>query len=322
LRFIFQRLIGYAVLFFVVINLDFILPRLAPGNPAEILASNGLFPNIKIQEAMVRFGLNQPLWVQYTDFLKGIFTQWPPYFGVSFEYYPQPASSIFIQRLPWSLILILSSIILGFFLSYLTVGLTSGKRGSKQESATVVSLISLHSIPVYFLGIVIVWVFAVYLRVFPLNGNVGLGAGSGLSYIQSVIWHAVLPVITLSLSVFGEFYFLLRGSVQEVLKSDFVVLAKSRGLSSRLVMFRYVLRNSLIPMVAFMSFSVASLISRDVLVESVFNYPGLGDLIVDGILNKDYPVLQAGLTYTVLMVIVGGLIGDLLLLRLDPRLRR
>ena len=320
MRFIFRRLLTYIVLFVVVINLDFLLPSLAPGNAADILASNPVFPQIRIQEAIVRYGLDKPMYLQYFDFLRGLFS-WPPYFGQSFEFYPVPASTVFFQRLPWSMILILTSIVIGFLAAYALVGFNSLHRGSKREMGTVIGSIAIHSTPVFWVGIILLWEFAVYLHLFPIYGTVGSNL-SGWAFFESVVWHAVLPVATLSASIFGEFYFLLRGSVQQALKDDYVVLAKSRGVSSRTIMFRYVLRNSLLPIVALLSFSVASLISRDALVEAVFGYPGLGDLMVDGIISRDYPVLQAALTYSTLIVILGGLIGDFILMRLDPRLRR
>jgi peptide/nickel transport system permease protein len=320
MRYMFRRILTYVVLFVVVLNLDFILPRLAPGNAAEVLASNPVFPQIRIQEAIVRYGLDKPLWVQYVDFIKGLFS-WPPYFGQSFQFYPVDASSIFFQRLPGSMSLILSSIIIGFLAAYILVGFNSLHRGSKREMGTVISSIAVHSTPVFWVGIILLWVFAVYLHWFPIYGTVGNNL-SGWTFFVSVIWHAVLPTATLSISIFGEFYFLLRGSVQQALKDEYVVLAKSRGISGRAIMFRYVLRNSLLPIVALLSFSIASLISRDALVEAVFGYPGLGDLMVDGIISRDYPVLQAALTYSTLIVIAGGLVGDFILLRLDPRLRR
>jgi peptide/nickel transport system permease protein len=321
MRYMFRRLLTYIVLFAVVLNLDFLLPRLAPGSAADFLCTNSVFPQIRIQDCIKRFGLNQPLYLQYVHFLQGVFTRWPPYFGQSFQFYPADASTIFFQRLPWSMILILSSIFLGFFAAYFLVGYNSLHRGSKREMSTVISSIAIHSTPVFWVGIILLWVFAVTLHWFPLYGTVGNNL-SGWAFVKSVIWHAVLPIVTLSASIFGEFYFLLRGSVQQALKDDFVVLARSRGIPDRTIMFRYVLRNSLLPIIALLSFSIASLISRDALVEAVFGYPGLGDLMVDGIISRDYPVLQAALTYSTLIVIAGGLLGDFILLRLDPRLRR
>ena len=168
---------------------------------------------------------------------------------------------------------------------------------------------------------VLLWVFAVSLGWFPQFGSVDIKLNFGLDYLGSVLSHAILPIIALSLSIFGESYLLLRGSSQEVLRSDYVLAAKSRGLGDRMLASVYILRNSLLPLVSIITFSLASLISRVVLVEAIFSYPGIGDLIVDAVRLHDYPVIEGSLFYLTVMVIIGGLVGDFLLLRLDPRLR-
>ena len=144
---------------------------------------------------------------------------------------------------------------------------------------------------------------------------------SGVGYVESVAVHALLPAITLGLSIFGESYLLLRGSTLESLKSDYVFAAKSRGLYTRLISTKYVLKNSMLPLISVMSFSLASLVSRLVLVEAVFGYPGIGDLIIDAVRLHDYPVIEGSLFYLTVFVIIGGLIGDFVLVRLDPRLK-
>jgi peptide/nickel transport system permease protein len=130
-----------------------------------------------------------------------------------------------------------------------------------------------------------------------------------------------MPIVALALAIFGEQYLILRGSVQEVLKSEYVLAAKTRGLRDRVVAMGYIIRNSLLPLVAVLSFSIAQLISMSVLVEAVFGFNGMGDLLVDSVIRRDYPVLQGGLFIVTLIIVAGGLVGDLVLVRLDPRLR-
>jgi peptide/nickel transport system permease protein len=169
---------------------------------------------------------------------------------------------------------------------------------------------------------ILIWVFAVTARWLPVFGNIDFNPGTGLDYARSVITHAILPIITLTAVIFGQNYFVLRGAAQEALKSDYVLAAKSRGLKDRTIAFGYVLRNSLLPVVSLLGYSLASLMSAVVLVEVVFGYTGVGDLIVDAIINRDYPVLEGAFFYMTLIVIIGGLIGDFIMLKLDPRLRR
>ncbi len=316
-----RRIIITLLAFFAAVNLDFILPRLVPGSAAEVFASRSILPAHEVQLISARLGLNQPLLVQYELYLKGLFTGWPPYFGVSYQYYPVPASSIIVERIPWTMMLILVSLVLSIAISFILVGFTSMRRGGRGELASMFSSILFWSIPAFWVGMVLVWVFAVSLGWFPLFGNVDFKAGSGLNYAYSVLIHAVLPVATLTAAIFGQNYILLRSATQEVLKSDYVLAAKCRGLKSKAIAFGYILRNSLLPIVSLLGYSLAGLISTVIVVEAVFGYQGVGDLFLDGLYNRDYPVLEGSFFFITLLVLIGGLIGDYLLTRLDPRVR-
>ena len=317
--FIKRRILTSIVVFFAAINLDFFLPRLAPGNAAEILAAGSKVPKEAIILLEQRFGLLKPLYVQYELYLKGIFS-WPPDFGVSYGYYPDTVTHLFEVRIGWSMLLLLASLALGIALAYAIAAAVALKRGGKLEATALNLSVLINSTPIFWSAMGLLWIFAVWLHRFPLYGNVDLGL-TGFAYYQSVIVHAVLPTIALGLSIFGESFLLLRGSTLDSLKSDYVFAAKSRGLYNRLISTRYILKNSMLPLISVMSFSLASLVSRLVLVEAVFGYPGIGDLIIDAVRLHDYPVIEGSLFYLTVFVIVGGLIGDVILIRLDPRLR-
>lgn len=322
LKLIRRRIIITIVAFFVAVNLDFILPRLVPGSAAEIFASRTTLPQKEIELISARLGLNHSIYVQYIDYLKGVFGSWPPYFGVSYQYYPQPVSSIIIERIPWTMMLIASSLVLSIALSFILAGITSMRRGSKTELATMFSSILFWAIPAFWVGMVLLWVFAVSLGWFPLFGNVSFNSGGGwATYGYSVLLHGILPIVTLTLAVFGQNYVILRSATQEILKSDYVLAAKCRGLKQRTVAFAYILRNSLLPIVSLLGYSISGLISTVIVVEAVFGYPGVGDLFLDGLYNRDYPVLEGSFFFMAVLVLVGGLIADYLLTRLDPRVR-
>lgn len=307
--------------FVVTVNLVFILPRLVPGSAAEIFASGSHVPAEAVLLITKRLGLDQPVWVQYGLYLKGLFATWPPYFGVSYEFYPEPVTDLILTRLPWTLLLLASSLILALFLSYSLALVSAMRRGSKFEFGSLYASIFFWSIPGFWIAMILIWVFSVSLHWFPVFGNVGFNAGSGVSYIYSVLIHAVMPVVTLTLVIFGQNYMLLRGAAQEVLNADYVIAAKSRGLTDRTVASSYVMRNSLLPVTSLLGYSIASIISAEILIEAVYSYGGLGDLIVDGIINRDYPVLEGSFFFVTLLVIALFLVGDFILLRLDPRLR-
>jgi peptide/nickel transport system permease protein len=321
MNFLLKRVLTYLVVLFVVINITFFLPRFAPGNAAQIIAGGSRLPNVAVQLLTQRFGLDQPLYVQYVDYLKDVFLTWPPYFGVSYNYFPAQVTSIFADRVGWSLLLLLTSLAVGELVTYLMGVYSALRRGGKFEMGSLYGSIAVNSLPLFWVAMIVLYVFSILLGWFPISGATGFHSGGGLAYVGDVIWHAVLPVATLSLSLIAESYLILRGSIQETLQSDYVLAAKARGLTSWMLSSRYVLRNSLLPLVAVISFSIASLISREVLIEVIYGYPGIGDLIVDAILGRDYPVLQGALFYTTIFVIIGGLIGDIVLTRLDPRLR-
>jgi peptide/nickel transport system permease protein len=319
--FVKRRILISIIVFFVALNLDFFLPRLVPGNAAEIFSGGTKLPTADVKLLEQRFGLNQPLYVQYYLFFRGVFS-WPPYFGVSFTYYPISVTQLIAERIPWTLLLVVTSFFLSFTISYFLAGMSAMHRGSRVEFASLYSSILFWSTPAFWIGMILIWVFAVTLGWFPVFGNISFNAGGGLNYVGSVLLHAILPILTLTIVVFGQSYFVLRGAAQEEIKSDYVLAAKSRGLKTRTIAFDYVLRNSLLPVISLLGYSLASLISAVILVESVFGYPGVGDLIVDSIINRDYPVLEGAFFYTTLIVIMGGLLGDFLLLKLDPRLRK
>ncbi|HXQ92803.1 MAG TPA: ABC transporter permease [Nitrososphaerales archaeon] len=319
MNFLQRRIVNSVIVFLVVLNLDFFLPRLAPGNAAEILAAGSKVPQQAIILLEQRFGLLKPLYIQYELYLKGIFS-WPPDFGISYGYYPDTVTHLFEVRIGWSMILLLSSLAFGIVLAYAVAAASALKRGGRLEAAALNISVLINSTPIFWSAMGLLWIFSIWLGIFPLYGNVDFGV-SGAGYVESVAEHALLPVIALGLSIFGESYLLLRGSTLESLKSDYVFAAKSRGLYARLISTKYVLKNSMLPLISVMSFSLASLVSRLVLVEAVFGYPGIGDLIIDAVRLHDFPVIEGSLFYLTVFVIIGGLIGDFILVRLDPRLK-
>jgi peptide/nickel transport system permease protein len=320
MNFIRKRILIYCLVLFFVLNLEFILPRLAQGSAAAILAGgNRMAPDAQ-QLIIARFGLDKPLYVQYFLFLKGVFS-WPPDFGQSYAFYPQSVTTLFLQRLPWTLLLIISSLTLSILISTSLITYLALRRGGKFELGFLYSTVSLQGIPVYWVSMVLVWVFGSKLGWFPSFGSVAFNPGTGLSYIGSVLQHAALPIIAMTGVLVAYQNLVLRGAMQEVLKSDYVLASKTRGLKNRTISRTYILRNSLLPYVSQLSFFWAQAIGVVILIEAVFGYNGVGDLIVDGIFNRDFPVVNGSLFFVSILAIAGGLVGDLILLRLDPRLK-
>jgi peptide/nickel transport system permease protein len=320
LRYIAKRIITYIIVVVVALNLAFILPRLAPGNAAAVaVAAGNNAPAITVTYYENLWGLNKPLFDQYLIYFKNIFS-WPPNLGYSFEFFPATVWSLLVGRIGWTILLVLGGLALALVMSFIAAGVASLRRGGKFDMSALYCAVTIHATPVYWIAMILLFGFGFTLNWFPSHGQVGVLA-HGLNYYTSVADHSILPVVAMALSVFGEVYLLLRGTIQQVLSSDYVVLAKTRGLRDRVLSFSYILRNSMLPLVSLMSFSFAGLISRAVFVEAVFGYTGVGDLVVDAAINRDFPVLQGTLLFLTLIVVASGIIGDILLTRLDPRLR-
>ncbi len=320
MRYMFRRIIVYIVVLIVVLQLDFFLPRLTPGNAARLLAGNSKFAPQAAAVMAQRFGLDKPLIVQYELFMKGVFS-WPPNFGVSFVYYPDSVTSLFFSRVGFTLLLIALSFILAAVISYLMSAVAGLRRAGKFDIGSIYTSVALNAIPIFWVGMVLLWVFGVVLGWLPLFGNKPFQTLTGLAYVAGILRYAALPVIALTLSQLGSNFLLLRGASQEVLKSDYVAAGRVRGLKNRVIEFSYIMRNSLLPFISVSSFSFASLISRIILIEVVFGYAGVGDLMVDAALSDDFPVLAGSLFFITIMVIIGGIIGDYILVRMDPRIK-
>lgn len=316
-----RRVLTSVFVFAIAVNLDFILPRLVPGNAAVVFSGGHLLPQQTIKLIEARFGLDQPEYVQYYLYLKNIFTNWPPFFGFSFLYYPVSVSDLIASRAPWTILLVGASYFASLGLSYTLAGLSSVRRGGKLELSSLYSAIIFWSIPAFWFGMVAIWVFGVTLAILPISG-IGWSAGAGLAAIPSIVQHALLPIAVLTLVMFGWSYVILRGSAQEALESDYILAARARGVRERVIAFKYVMRNSILPVISLTGYAIAALVSAVIFVEYVFSYAGLGDLLVDGITTRDYPVVEGIFFYVTVIVVVLTLLGDYMLVRMDPRLRR
>ena len=322
MRFVVRQIVKSVIAFLVVLNLVFFLPRLVPGNAAYVLAAgySGV-PQAVVKSITERLGLGKPLYEQYALYLQGVFTNWPPYFGVSSTFYPYTATYLVWIRIPFTAALIAASFILSTIVSYVMAMFSAIKRGGKFEFGSMYTSIAFWALPPFWLGLLLVWIFGVILKWLPISGTAAYTSPSEAAYIYSVGVHLILPIVTLAAATFGFQYLILRGSYQDVLKSDFILAARARGLRERLVATKYVMRNSMLPLISLLGYTISFMVSTAVFVEFVFGYNGVGDLLVDGIIQRDYAILEAGFFYIAILVIIFSVIGDILLVKLDPRLR-
>jgi peptide/nickel transport system permease protein len=317
-RYLAVRIGDLIVVFLAILLINFLLPRLMPGNFAVIFAHqlvqtrHGLNYQVVLQTIEKQFNLGAPVYSQFVSYLQQILSL-APNFGSSFEYYPTPAWTVVLNALKWTLLLLgLSQVIawtIGLFLGvYLAL-----KKNSWIDRFFQPFLFFIDSIPGFWIGMMFIFVFAIKLRWFPASQAYGVDATP-----LSILIHLVLPIVVIIIYTFPPHVLVTRATAIEILGSDFVQLTKAQGLSHRRLLIR-ILRNCMLPSVTRIFLTVGTLIGGIITIEFTFSYPGMGTVIGDAVLNEDYPVLQAALYLASLVVLLANLAADLIYPFLDPR---
>lgn len=289
------------------------------GNPVYVLIDPRSSQEA-IDLAIKSLGLDRPAWEQYLTFLWRVFHG---DFGVSYVY-SQPALHLIAERLPATLELVFTAFVLGIVIG-LPLGLIAGKsnNGMLSKSISAASIMGF-SLPTFWVGIMLVLVFSVHFHVLPPSGRGEIGTILGIPTSLATwngIQHLMLPALNLSLYPAALMIRLVRSGVQENLRSEFVLFARSKGLAPGRVLVTYVLRNALIPVVTVMGIVAGTLIAFAVVTETVFAWPGTGKLIIDSIRMLDRPVVIAYVLFTVVLFTMINLATDLVCALIDPRLR-
>jgi len=322
-----NRLLTLFLTIFIAATLIWIIPRLSPVDPAEIAlgrmaAGAGSVANSEEILANIRaqIGLDQPLVVQYLKYIWGV-VQFD--FGVSTATFPTRVSSLIAQALPWTLGLMILSLIITFIIGNLLGALMVWDRSPKLVRVAIPAAMVFTSIPPILSGLLLMWIFAAKLRWFPLTGAYGLTVEPGWTwdFTVSVLHHGFLPALSIVIVTFGFWALGMRGLMITVQGEDYVTLAKAKGLRPRYILYRYMIRNAILPQITAFALKIGLLIAGQVLVERIFAYNGMGKLLYDAILDQDFPVIQ-GVSYVIiLMTALSVFIVDLVYPLIDPRIR-
>lgn len=311
----------YALTVFLLITLNFFLPRAMPGDPITTLMTSGTPSFVQSEELRAEleeyYGLDRPLWGQYLDYLAKL-AQGD--LGVSIRY-NVPVSELVAERLPWTLLLIGSAMALAVVVGWVS-GIHSGwRRGRPVDTGLLSVFLALRSFPVFFLGSIALYVLAVKLDLVPLTGARDLSAGDPglLQRVADIGHHLLLPAAVLASQFAGGHYLLMRAGMVGELGSDHLRGGRAKGLRERRLKYRYAARNALLPVVTVTALQLSVAVTGSILVETVFSYPGMGKLVFDSIEFRDYPVLQACFLILGLFVVTANFLTDLLYRRLDPR---
>jgi peptide/nickel transport system permease protein len=314
-----HNLATYGITFLFILALNFILPRMMPGDPLMAIygdeAMIAMTPEMKAH-LVERFALGKPLWEQFGAYFLALFRG---DLGYSY-YYNAPVLRVILGSLPWTLLLVGSSLVLSTVLG-IVLGIESGwRRGSKTDRALLAGLMSLNGFPDFFLGMAFLLIFGVMLGVFPLAGALTPYSGlSGLSLMLDVLKHMALPVTALTLAHLASGYLLTRNTMISVLKAPFMLTARAKGLSQRVLKYRHAGRNSMLPVVTMTGIWLGRVVTGALFVELVFAYPGVGQLTYQALLSRDYPVIQGVFLLVAISVLLANFAVDLLYPKLDPR---
>lgn len=323
MRYVLRRLGFYLLAAWASLTLNFVIPRLAPGDPASAMFAR--FEGRVQPEAMAAlraaFGFTDaPLHVQYLTYLKHLLTG---DLGLSYAYYPSRVSEVIGTGLVWTLGLAGFAVIFSFALGSLLGVLAAWNRGGWLDSAVAPALAFLGAFPYFWLAMLALYLFGFGLGWFPLRHAYShdLEPGMTFTFAADVARHAVLPAASIVVATLGGWMLSMRNTMVTTLGTDVLRLAHAKGLPPRQVMFRYAARNALLPNVTGFGMALGFVLSGSLLTEIVFSYPGTGYLLILAVRNQDYPLMQGLFLVITLAVLAANFAVDLLCLWLDPRTR-
>lgn len=323
----FATKIGYFLLtVWAAVTLNFIIPRLQPGDPAEVIVSKitgqtGEIDPAQIAAIRAMLGSSDAgIWQQYVDYLKALLRG---DFGTSFTYYPFDVTTVIAKALPYTLVLIGITQILAFVMGTLLGAFAAWKRNTRFDSFVSIGSTFVGNLQTFWIGLLILYVFAYEFGWFPAAGGYGYtDPGWTWEFIADLVSHAFLPALTLMVTAPIGFILGMRNTMVQTLGEDYIRLAQAEGLSDRTVALKYAARNAMLPSVTNFAMSIGALFGGSVLVEVIFDYPGMGRLLNEATGNRDFPLMQAILLFTILAVLAANLVADLLYGILDPRARK
>jgi len=317
-NFVSRRLLHALPLLICVIVFNFFLIHLAPGDPIQALVGEFPAPESYIVEMRKAFGLDQSIYIQLLLYIKNVLAG---DLGFSF-YYRQPVLTVILDRIPATLQLMVPALLFSAAVGILLGVLSARKPYSLADNTISVFSLFGYCVPAFWLGQMLMAAFAIELGWLPSQGMKTVGVDlQGVSLIIDRTAHLALPFAALAIRHLAVNARMMRSSMLEVAYEDFVTVARAKGLDEKAVIAHHMVPNALMPVVTIIGVDVGFLFTGSVLVESVFGWPGIGRLMYESIVKRDYPVLMGNFLITTVLVVVVNLIVDLIYLWLDPRVK-
>lgn len=312
-----------ALTLFVILAINFFLPRMMPGDPFSTTSEDDAGDEVIIMTEEQRlyymnyYGLDRPLHEQFLVYMKNLMKG---DLGRSI-YYKMPVSDVIMLHLPWTMLIVLGSTVIST-ISGVVLGTLSAKNRKKgSDRIMMTGMIAFAEIPSFLLGLILLLVFSVHLRLFPLAGAITPFAdyNGPAAQLWDILYHAFLPIMTLSLAQLTGVYLLTRNTLITVTTKDYIRTARAKGLGENTVWTRHALRNALLPVVTRAGFMIGIMMGGVVLVESVFSYPGIGMTLRSAVVCRDYPLIQGILLVIAVSILLCNLLVDKIYGKLDPR---
>jgi peptide/nickel transport system permease protein len=329
LNYLLTRLGIFVLVVFTAVTINFIVPRLSPGDPVtqrlEAMASQGTAIGgdfTKIVEAYKqKFGYDKPLWQQYLNYWLDLFRG---DLGYSITYYPSRTTQLISSALPWTVGMLGLATLLAFFVGTFVGALLAWPATPGPVSKVLIPLFVVFSaVPYYLLGLILLFLFALTWPIFPSGGGHGIFTELNWSWaaIKDVLYHATLPALSIIIASVAFWGLGMRGMMVTIQGEDYMTLAEAKGLSKARVFFSYGVRNAFLPQATQLALALGHVVSGAVLVEVIFRYPGIGYTLYRAITGKDYFVTQGILLLLIISIAASMLIMDFVYPMLDPRVR-
>lgn len=317
-----SRLAAYALTLFLAISLNFFLPRAMPGDPLALIAGNAVrqMGQERIEELRAAQGLDKPVFEQYLLYL-GRLARGD--LGQSYRFSGgRSVSEVLLDRFLWTFMLVTISMSLAIVSGSFLGARAAWRHGTWRDLGMLSALFTLRSIPSFWLAMILIPIFAIEWRLLPAGDSYSLPRPTGIKGLADVAWHAILPVVVLTLAYIPTAFAVVRSSMLDTVRTDYVRAARAKGASERRLLYRHALPNALLPAITVFALDYGQFLGGVLLIETVFNYRGLGSMMFEAVKSRDYPLLQGGFLLFTVGVLTVNLLTELLYTRLDPRLRR
>jgi len=322
LKYILKKIIIFVLTLWVALTINFILPRMMPGNPAEamIARAQGRLSSTALKALEVAFGVNvhQNIFVQYFEYLGRTLTG---NFGISTTYYPSTVAYEIGTHLPWTLGLLGITTVLSFLVGTIIGIRAAWKRDSAVSTTSVITSIFMNSVPYFWIALLFQYLFGFVLGWFPVSGAFSATGPQGIALIGSILYHAILPSLVIFITSIGGWILTMRNNMISILSDDYITFANAQGIPDNKIKYNYAARNAILPNFTGFAMAMGFIMSGAILTETIFSYPGVGYLLYQSVVNLDYPLMQALFFFIVVTVLIANFIADMTYIFIDPRVR-